>query len=423
MLLACAGAVALAQTEPQLKPKEREKAARELGKGGAAGIPRLHSMLKDPVTDVRIEVVKSLVAIGTQLSLDPLIEATRDNDPEVQIRATDGLVNFYLPGYVRTGISASLRRAGGAIKARFTDTSGQTIDPWVRVRPEVVEALGKLARGGSNMDSRANAARAVGVLRGQAALDDLCEALRSKNDQVMYECLIAIQKIRDPSAASCIAYLLRDLNDKIQIAAIETTGLLRNREALPNLRAALDSARNTKIRCAALGALAMIPDEESRPLYTRYLADRDEGMRAAAAEGLARLKNPSDIPTLEKAFSGERKMPARLAQAFALVTLGKNQTAEFSPLQYLVNTLNSVAWRGVARAYLIEAGRETVVRRSLESAAAAGSKDEKIELARILAVSGDKGSVPTLETLSRNPDTDVAGAALDAMRTLKARLP
>ena len=79
----------------------------------------------------------------TQNSLDPLIAATRDNDPEIQIRATDGLVNFYVPGYVRTGLSSTLRRAGNTIKGRFTDINDQVIDLYVVVRPEVIQALGQ----------------------------------------------------------------------------------------------------------------------------------------------------------------------------------------------------------------------------------------------------------------------------------------
>jgi len=423
LVLVCAYAAALAQTPQDSDPKQRAKAARELAKQGVAGVPQLQAALADPVADVRIEAVKALVEIGTQASLDPLIQATRDNDPEVEIRAVDGLVNYYLPGYVRTGLSASLRRVGGVFKAKFTDTNDQTIDPYVEVRPAAIEALGKVARSGSNMESRANAARATGILRGQAALPDLYEALRSKDDQVMYESLIAIQKIRDPSAAPRIAYLLRDLDEKVQIATIETTGLLRNREALPNLREVLADARTVKIRRAVLTAIAMIPDETSRPLYTRDLGDKDDGMRAAAAEGLARLKNPADIPVLEKAFREERKMPPRLGAAFALVALGKNEASEFSPLEYLVNTLNSAAWRGVSRAYLIELARDAAVRGSLEKAVAGGTKQEKIELAQILAVSGDQSTLAALEALSRDGDSDVAGAALNAMRTLKARLP
>src|ERR1041384_7786870 len=97
----------------------RPKDVRDLAKNGSNSIPRLQELLKDPNVDVRIEVVKQLTDIGTARSLDPLIQATNDNDPEVQLRAIDGLVNFYLPGYVKTGFAASLRRVGTSIKGKF----------------------------------------------------------------------------------------------------------------------------------------------------------------------------------------------------------------------------------------------------------------------------------------------------------------
>src|ERR1051326_135196 len=167
----------------------RPKDVREIGKGGSNSIPRLQELLKNPNQEVRVEVVKQLTEIGTQRSLDPLIEATRDNDPEVQIRAVDGLVNFYYPGYVQTGFAASLKRVGTGIKGKFTDTNDQVIDPYVVVRPEVISALGALARGGGSMDVRANAARAIGVLRGKAAVADLIEGAHSKNTDVIYQSL------------------------------------------------------------------------------------------------------------------------------------------------------------------------------------------------------------------------------------------
>src|SRR6266404_1159053 len=205
----------------------RPKEVRELAKGGSNAIPQLQALLKNQDLNIRVEAVKSIVDIGTQRSLDPLIEATSDSDAEIQIRATDGLVNFYLPGYVRTGLGASLQRVGTGIKGKFTDTNDQAIDAYVQVRPEVITALGKLARGGISMESRANAARAVGVLRGRAAIPDLLAGMKSKDDAVLYESLIAIQTIRDRSAAPRIRYLLRDLDELVQIAAIETTGLLQ----------------------------------------------------------------------------------------------------------------------------------------------------------------------------------------------------
>src|SRR5271157_188240 len=202
----------------------RPKDVREIGKAGSSAIPRLQELLKNRDRDVRAEAVRQITEIGPPRSLDPLIEATRDNDPGIQILATDGLVNFYLPGYVKTGIGGSLSRVGTSIKGRFTDTNDQVIDPYITVRPDVVEALGKLVRSGGSLDARAIAARAVGILRGKGAVADLVDATHSKNTQLIYESLIALQKIRDESAAPRVGFLMHDLNAKVQVAAIETAG-------------------------------------------------------------------------------------------------------------------------------------------------------------------------------------------------------
>ncbi|MEX2262471.1 MAG: HEAT repeat domain-containing protein [Bryobacteraceae bacterium] len=395
---------------------------RDLVKEGSSALPKLQEMLKDPSAELRVEAVKAIVQIGTQHSLDPLIIATRDSDPEVQIRATDGLVNFYLPDYVKFGLTASLKRAGSRLSAKFTGDNDQIVDSFIKPRPDVVEALGKLARGGIAMEVRANAARAVGILRGREAIPDLLEAVRSKNTDVIYESLIAFQKIRDPEVAPRISFLLRDLDSKVQIAAVETTGLLQNKEALPGLLDVFNRTNKKPVRRAALTAMAMIGDEASRGVFLRSLTDKDEGLRAAAAEGLARLKNPADVPVLEKAFAEEKKASPRISMAFALVMLGKEEVSEFSPLQLLVNTLNSTVRQGEAYALLIELARTPSVRNSLYSYLSGGTKDELIHLSRILARSGDKDSVQHLETVSRNPDAEVAQEGLRALRTLKARL-
>ena len=393
-----------------------------MAKGGSNAIPQLQALLKNPDLDVRIEAVKSIVDIGTQRSLDPLIEATRDSDAEVQIRATDGLVNFYLPGYVRTGLGAKLQRVGKGIKGKFTDTNDQVIEAYIQVRPEVIAALGKLARGGVGMESRANAARAIGILRGREAIPDLLEAMKSKDGAVIYESLIAIQKIRDKDVAPKLRYLLRDLDEKVQLAAIETNGILQNKEALPDLVDVLNRARSLKVRRAALTAIAMIPDDSSRALFNRYLSDKDDALRGAAAEGFARLKNPADRPTVQKAFDEEGKPSPRLSMAFALVSMGAVEMSEFSPLQLLVNTLNSRARQGEALALLIELARDPQIRAALYPALTTGAKDEKIYLARVMARSGDKDSLTPLEKVSHDVDADVAQEGLRALQNLRARL-
>src|SRR5277367_1575046 len=117
---------ALAQT-----PKD----VRAVAKQGPTAIPTVAQYLNSASVDTRVEAVKQLIALGGKDIIDPLIRATHDADAEVQIRATDGLVNYYLPGFVKQGLGSSVIRAGASIKARFSDTNDQTIDAFVIVRP------------------------------------------------------------------------------------------------------------------------------------------------------------------------------------------------------------------------------------------------------------------------------------------------
>ncbi len=410
----------LAQTED---PKQRIKAIRELGRSGSGAIPQLEANLNDPSPAIRLESVKAIVEIGTAASLPPLTAATHDNDPDIQIRAVAGLVNFYSPGYVGpTGITGSVKRAGTALRSKFTDTNDRVIEPYIQVRPEIIDALGKLVRGGASMESRANAARALGVLRGRAAVDDLVAALRSKSTQVMHECLVALEKIRDESAGPKIIYLSHDLDEGVQVAAIEALGLLRTREAIPDLTDVLNHAKSAKVRRAALSALAMLPDPANRDVYARYLEDKDDGLRAAAAEGFARLKNAAELPLIEKNFNAESKMNPRLSLAFAAVALGRNDLGELSPLRYLVNTLNSNAYRGVAQPFLTELARDPGVRRTLYTSVNGATRDEKIYLGQVLAATGDQDTVKYLDALAHDPDSAVAQEGLKSLKNLKARL-
>ena len=120
-------------------------------------------------------------------------------------------------------------------------------------------------------------------------------------------------------------------------------------------------------------------------------------------------------------------MPPRLAAAFALVALGKTESSEFAPLTYLVNSLNSRGYRGVAQAYLGELARtpagNQAVRSALHAFLKRATKEEKLGILRVLAASGDRESLPHLEALTKDTDTDVAQEAIRAVRTLRARLP
>jgi HEAT repeat protein len=272
------------------------------------------------------------------------------------------------------------------------------------------------------MEPRANAARAVGILRGKAAVPDLLQSLQTKDTAVLYEALIALQKIGDVSAGPRVTSFVRDLEERVQLAAIECVGLLKTREALPDLQKVFDSSRSVRVRRAALTSLAMIPDPSSRPYYDRGIEDKDDRIRAAAAEGYARLNQAADSEKLQRLFDEEREMPARLGVAFALVALGNTSIEEFAPLTYLVNTLNSRSYRGVAEPYLIELSRQQNIRNALYQFVAKATKDEKVGLARVLAVTGDREAIAQIEWISKDSDSAVAAEGLRALKAIRARL-
>jgi len=397
------------------------KDVRELAKGGSGAIPKMTELLRDPNPEVRVEVVRQLTEIGTGRSLDPLIQATQDRDVRVEMLATDGLVNFYLPGYVKNGLAGTVRLVGNTLKAKFTDTNDQVIDPYITPRPEAIAALGRLVVGSASTDAQANAARALGILRGRDAVPQLVEAAHSKDTDVIYESIVALQKIRDVSAGPRISFRIRDLDPKVQTATVEAMGLLLNREAIGDLIDLLNNTRDDRVRRAALTSLAMLPGEQNRAIYQRFLNDKDEKLRAAAAEGFGRLRQPGDVPMLEKALKGEGRPLPRLSLSFALVLDGRTEMNQFSPLTFLVNNLNSTMYKGTAFPLLVEVARDAGVRKALYGPLVGGTKEEKTALAGVMARSGDKDSIAPLHQLASDPDPAVSQEAVRAATVLEAR--
>lgn len=417
LILAAAASGAAAQSES----KQKIKTLREAAKQGSAALAAVAPYMQDADVEVRREAAKALVDIGTQRSIEPLLAAARDNDPEVQIRATDGLVNFYLPGYVKRGLSASLRRAGSALTSRWSDPANDDIvEVDTPIRPEIVETLTTLVASASSMDARANAARALGILRAKGGVAALCDVLRSKDSLLMFESLVALTKIADRSAGPRGAFLVRDLDEKVQLAAIEMVGILTAADAVEPLQRLLEEPRSKKVRRAGYLALARIAKPQSRQAFLGLLADSDDEVRASAAEGLGRIGVAEDRQKLEAAWTAEKKSSPRLALAFALARLGNTDATAFGPMGFLVNSLNQRAWRNVALPYLRElALSEQALLAMLGALKSASTADEKTGLAQALAGSRTQAAIGPLEALSKDEDPAVAREALRALRILK----
>lgn len=412
-----------AQSERGYSVNQRISRIRQLAKTNPQAIPNLAEYLKDSNPDIRIEAIKAINKLGTEASLGPLIQGTKDNNAEVQIRSTDGLVNFYLPGYIARGaISAPFSRGLKQVKSVLSVRNDQTISPDITVRSDVAEAIGDLVVHGSSIDSRSNAARAAGILRARSTGPQLLEGLRSRDSELIFECLVALQKIKDPETGPGVSFLARDLDDRIQTTALETIGVLHSVQSAPDVRYALQRARNNKIRRAAIQALAMLGLPADRALFKQYASDKDDAIRAAALEGVGRIREPEDTPMLEAAFN-EAEIDWRIhaAAAFGLVNEGKVDTGEFSPLSFLVENLNMKSRQDTAAAYLTELCRRNEVRQAVLPLLKDASPQQKVAFCNILAESHSDDVVPTLTELTKDINPDVALAASRGLRIVQAR--
>ncbi len=411
------------QNASDFTPKERIQRIRQLGKTNSQAIPALAQSLGDPDRNVRVEAVKAIVKIGTEASLDPLIKATEDKDDEVEVRATDGLVNFYLPGYVlRGGLTGPFTHGVRQVKSYFSSRNDQAIGAAITVRQDVADAIANLIQHGADIDVRANAARAAGILRARPAVPALLNGVRSKDSELIFECLVAIQKIRDPAAGPRISFLANDLDQRIQTTALQTIAMLHSTQSAPEVRTALASGPNDKIRRVALETLATLGQSSDEAIFKRYLSSADPRQRTSALEGLGRLRDPQDYPAFERAYNEKNAGPAvHLAAAFALVNNGNVSLSEFSPLQYLLNNLNSQDLGGTAQNYMAEVCKHADVRKAVLPLLNGATKYQKIRLCAALGPSGSEDVIPALTRLSHDIDPDVSLAASKALQTAQTR--
>ena len=216
--------------------------------------------------------------------------------------------------------------------------------------------------------------------------------------------------------------LANDLNERIQLTALETIGVLGSTSSAPEVRSALRHARNPKVRRTALQTLALLGQPEDRSTFLSDAESRDVQIRSSALEGLGRIREPADMPVLQKAFDeGEIDWRIHLAAAFGMVNEGKVDTGEFDPLPFLLESLGIRGRTDTAAAYLTELGHRENVRAALIKMIPTLDKSQKIALCPVFGKVGTPDLVETLHTLAKDIDPDVAVAASQALKTQQSR--
>jgi HEAT repeat protein len=196
--------------------------------------------------------------------------------------------------------------------------------------------------------------------------------------------------------------------------------MLHSTQSAPEVRLALSSAPNDKIRRAALETLTALGQPADVAIFKQYLNSADPKQRTTAIEGLGRLRNPQDYPTFERIYNEKNANSAvHLAAAFALVNEGNLAISEFSPLQYLLDNLNNQDLNGTAQDYLTELCKREEVRKVVLPLLTGATKEQKVRLCRALGASGSDDVIPALTRLSHDIDPEVSYAASKALQTAR----
>jgi HEAT repeat protein len=361
--------------------------------------------------------VKAVIRLGSPASLEPLTKAVQDGIPEIRYLAIDGLVNYYLPGYLDIGFGGFFRNLSSRVEALFSDVDTAVIEADVIPATEVIRTLTNALNGAPDMNTRVRAARALGILRSREAVPELMKAAFSNNVDLILATLTAFEKIKDPSVGPRLTFLLKYPQKRVQEAAASALGVLRAEAAIPDLQQMfLNNPDDKDIRAAALDSLAFMPNKDTATLFTKYLSDKDRKLRMSSALGIGRLEDPSYAESLLKARQAEKDAGVRLALDFALVKAGKMES-----LRPLVTGLTSRVHRGEALPYLIELARDKNVRGALRPYLFSKEADIRENLCAVYGASGDESALPDLEVLLRDRKPSVSDEANRAIRLIRSR--
>lgn len=126
----------------------------------------------------------------------------------------------------------------------------------------------------------------------------------------------------DPAIGDVLITTLNDDDRQVKDAAMQALGEIRYERAVQALTELFDYYQNNELAGAALDALARIAHPSSAALFTAQLDSKVVSFRGTAAEGLARIGDPQALPQIQAALGSARGDAVQLARAFASAMLG-----------------------------------------------------------------------------------------------------
>lgn len=371
--------------------------------------------LRNPDPNARFDSLRLLREARYADAIGPIAALINDPIDAIQLEAIAAELAFFMVEDVsakkRFAFLVEKRSAGHAAAA----FDAGPLVTWPRpVPPEVIRGLLKAADDES-AKVRFEAIYALGVIARPpfpAEFDaDLIKVLDHYDPAMRAGAANVIGRLRVASAGTALIGAVNDSNAAVRFAAIRALGFLRHEPAVHALTEQLKFYGRGEGAWSTLDALARIASPASVPVFKSRLTDKDPFIRRAAAEGLARTGDTSEIAALEVGAGNDPSEMVRAAMAFALQKSGRNY------IPRIVDTMDSAKMAPQASEYLIELGLSIVP--VLVSHLQDPDDAIRGNVALVLGAIGGETALTALQPLTQDRDRDVARAATRAIERIK----
>jgi HEAT repeat protein len=390
---------------------------------GAAGVaaapqPRYDDVvrnLRNPDGKARLAAVRLLREAKYPEAIVPLAALINDPLDPIQLEAIAAELSFFLvedvPQRRRLGF-VEVRSRGAAAAAFELGPLGV----WPRpAPPELVLALMK-ALDDENARVRLEAAYAVGTIaRAPLAVEAeqlLVKALDHYDPAIRTAAARIAGRLGVRAAADMLMKSVSDSSAEVRYAAMRSLGMLKDGRAVNALTEQLKFYGRGEGAWSALDALARIAHPSSVPLFTARLADRDELMRRAAAEGLGRAGDKSATGALETGAGNDPSATVRAAMQYALQKLGRNYIARL--IEFLPGRRTALQ----VQEYLVEFG--PAIEQELIPSLQEPDEAMRAAVADVLGEIGGDAALAALQSM-KDRDRGVIDAAARAIERIKLR--
>ena len=394
-------AAALASAPAAAQPAKFDDVVRSLG---------------NPDAKVRTSAVRLLREAQYPEAIVPMASLVNDPIDEIQLEAIAAELSFFMvekvPERRRVGFVVELRSSGGAAGA--FDMGPLAVWPKA-APPELIHELLK-AVDDENSRVRLEAIHAIGVVGTSGIPADaeplLIKALDHPDPAVRAGAARVVARIGLKAAGDALIKAINDSSREVRYAAMRALGALDVESAAESLTEQLTYYGKGEGAVAALDALARIASPASAPVFTAHLTSKDPHMRRAAAEGLGRLGDSSQLAILQTGAGNDLSAPVRAAMAFALQKLG------YHYITRLVDFLPSDDMVLQVQAYLVELGAP--IEKELLPRLQEPDEAIRARVAEVLGAIGGDSSISALQHL-KDKDRTVVLAAERAVERIKLR--